>query len=255
VLTRSDRFADCIVIGRDENLGIAEAQNVGAARARAEGAEAVVFLDQDSVIGDGFLEGLLASIVPGVPNVVAPVARNASGDFEYAAARVSRLGIQRRVPAAGRLAPYEVDLVMSSGTAATIEALDLAGGMDPGLFIDFVDLEWCLRCRQHGIPIRVVPSVVMTHMVGDRTVDIGIAKISIHSPTRCYYQVRNCCRLFSRDSVPLLLAVREAVSMAVHKALLLLVVRNRREYLGACFEGLRDGLGGVAGKRSLRVEG
>lgn len=251
-LERSGQFADCSLIVNGENLGIARAQNLGIKRAVDSGAEVVVFFDQDSTIDPGFLATLLAPLKPGVPAVVAPVSRDAVQGFEYAPTRVSRYGTHEKIYADGRVAPYEVDIVLSSGTAATVETFVRAGVMDEGLFIDFVDLEWCLRCRRANIPIKVVPSAEMMHSVGTRSIDLRFATVLVHSPARCYYQIRNCIRLFSTDSVPLLLAVREAALLMAHKSLLLIGVTNRYAYIKAYAEGVYDGVKGILGRNPRR---
>ena len=75
---------------------------------------------------------------------------------------------------------------------------------------------------------------------------------SVHSPLRCYYQIRNCFRLFAKESVPLLLAVREIAVVLMHKILLLMCVANKTTYLKAFFQGVYDGVTGVTGKKPAR---
>lgn len=239
----------CTTIVNAENLGIAKAQNVGIALAIEHGASVVVFFDQDSKIPPGFAGQLLSHMKPGVPLVLAPVYRDEAKGFEYPSLRLTRLGTLRKVFARGRVDPYDVDVVISSGTAATVEVFERAGVMDEDFFIDFVDTEWSLRCRQHGVPVRIVPSAMLEHSVGIRSIDLGVATLLVHSPTRCYYQIRNCFRLFQKDSVPFALAVRETVGLAVHKSLLLLFVSGRLAYLRAYAEAVRDGLRGTTGRK------
>jgi len=248
-LSSTERFADCTLIVNRENLGIARAQNIGISWAVENGAEAVVFFDQDSIIGPGLLQSLLAELAPGAPAIVAPVVRDAAGGFEYPPARVSKYGLQSKVYAGDIVVPYPVDIVVSSGTTATVETFQRAGLMDEELFIDYVDTEWCLRCRRRNIPIHVVPTAVMEHSVGSRSIDLRVVRVLVHSPLRCYYQVRNCFRLFNRESVPLLLAIREAMLLVMHKSLLIIAVPNRGAYVKACAAGVHDGIMGVTGKR------
>lgn len=245
-------LTDCITIVNADNLGIARAQNIGIRRAVQCGAEAVVFFDQDSRINQGLVSSLVAHLTPGVPAVVAPVYYDEVKGFEYPSLKLNRLGFLRKVYAGGRVGLCEVDVVISSGTATTIETFQRAGMMDEDFFIDAVDTEWCLRCRRNQVPITVVPSATMHHSIGNRSIDLGVATVLVHSPVRCYYQIRNCFRLFSRDSVPLPLAVREAVGLAIHKLLLLLFVRGRVTYLKFFAEAIYDGLRGVTGKKPLR---
>ena len=123
----------------------------------------------------------------------------------------------------------------------------IANQPDEGLFIDFVDTEWCLRCRSKQISIRVVPSAVMHHRIGSRSISLGVVTVFVHSPIRCYYQLRNCFHLFRKRHVPFVFALRETASVFSNRALLLLFVPNRSAYVKAYFRALRDGAKGVTG--------
>ena len=251
-LNASSDFSECTLIINGANVGIARAQNIGIRRAVDSGADVVAFLDQDSSVDPDFLPALLAPLRAGYPGIVAPVSYDAAKGFEYPSLKVSRWGTQQTIYADGRVEPYAVDVVISSGTAATVETFERAGVMDEDLFIDFVDTEWCLRCRRRNIPIHVVPGAVMIHSVGSRSIDLRFATVLVHSPLRCYYQIRNCFQLFRKESVPLLLAVRETVVVLVHKSLLLMCVSNRAAYFKAFAQGLDDGLTGATGKKAER---
>jgi rhamnosyltransferase len=248
----SDALPGCTTIVNGANLGIARAQNIGIAQAVASGAKVVVFFDQDSTIPPGLVGALLAAMTPGVPLVLAPVYRDEARGFEYPSSRLTRLGLLRKVFAGDRTTPYDVDVVISSGTAATVETFERAGVMDEDFFIDFVDTEWSLRCRRHGVPIRIVPTATMRHSVGSRSIRLGVVTLLVHNPTRCYYQIRNSFLLFHKESVPVMLAVRETAVLAVHKVLLLLFVPGRVAYLRAYVDAVRDALRGTTGPRRRR---
>lgn len=245
----SDALPGCTVIVNGENLGIARAQNIGIARALAAGADVIVFFDQDSRISSGFIRSLLAAMTPGLPLVLAPVYHDEAKGFEYPSLRLTRFGLLRKVYSESRNLPYDVDVVLSSGTAASAETFARAGVMDEDFFIDFVDTEWSLRCRKRGVPVRIVPTAMMRHSVGSRSIRLGFATLLVYNPTRCYYQIRNCFRLFHKDSVPLPLAIRETVVLALHKLLLLLFVPGRAAYLRAYGDAVRDALRGGTGRR------
>jgi rhamnosyltransferase len=244
-----DALPDCTMIVNGENLGMARAQNIGIARAVANGAQVVIFLDQDSTIPPDFMRNLLASMTLGAPLVLAPVYRDHAKGFEYPSLRLTPFGLLRKVFAGDRAIPYDVDVVISSGSAATVETFERAGVMDEDFFIDFVDTEWSLRCRQHGVPVRVVPTVTMQHSVGSRSIRLGLVTLLVHNPTRCYYQIRNCLQLFHKESVPLALAVRETAVLGLHKILLLIFVSRRGTYLRAYVDAVRDALRGITGRR------
>jgi rhamnosyltransferase len=248
-LDRAGLPPGCTLIALGANTGIAHAQNVGIAQARRDGAQVVVFFDQDSMPDGDFLRALLAPLQPGIPGVVGPRCRDEKSRRELPSTRLNRLGLPRPVFAAGADRPVPVDIVIASGSAATVETFDLAGNLDEAFFIDFVDTEWCLRCRSHKIPLTVVPDAVLDHTLGSRSVRVGPLTVLVHGPMRCYYQIRNCFLLFRRSHVPLLFAAREAFSVIFGRFLLLLFVPNRWAYFRAYLAGFRDGLRGTTGKR------
>lgn len=243
------RPAGCRLIALGTNTGIAHAQNVGIADALENGAQAIAFFDQDSTIEPGFLGALLAPLALGRPDVVSPLYFDDVSHTALPSVRVNRCGLPHTIHVANAAVPYEVDVVISSGTVATREVFEVAGTLDERLFIDFVDTEWCLRCRSKQVPIRVVPGAVMRHRIGSASIKAGLTTVSVHSPVRCYYQLRNCFHLFRRRHVPLLFATRETLAVFFSRALLLIFVSNRSAYLKAYVCGIRDGLLGVYGSK------
>ncbi len=238
----------CTRVALAENTGIAHAQNVGITMAIDRGADVIVFFDQDSEPNATFLRNLLAHMVPGEPGVVAPVCMDKATGRELPSFRLSRLGLRRKVFSDRRSSPYPVDLVIASGSAATAVTFSVAGKMDEDFFIDFVDFEWCLRCRSRQIPIRVVPDAVMRHSIGERTVDLRVIRGSVHGISRSYYKIRNCFLLFRKSEVPLLFATFATVSAVIRYIFLLPFVRNRLAYVEVFFTAIRHGVAGVVGK-------
>jgi rhamnosyltransferase len=247
----SDRLpagSDLITLGY--NSGIAHAQNAGVAQALSAGADVLVFFDQDSKIEPEFLRTLVMSLEPGVPAITSPLCVDDDSDIALPSTRLNRFGLPTAVHGADAIHLYPVDVVISSGTAATSEVFEIAGDFDEALFIDSVDTEWCLRCRSKEIPIYVVPSAVMRHRIGSRSVRAGPFSILVHSPLRCYYQLRNCFHLMRKKHVPLTFALMHMVSVIFSRTLLLFFVEDRPAYIGAYLSALRDGLKGVGGARS-----
>jgi rhamnosyltransferase len=238
------------VVALGANTGIAHAQNVGIERALALEAGVIVLFDQDSTVPAGFVTTLASGLDPAAPAVVAPRYVDAAHGFELPSGRLGRFGWPRPVTSGGTLEPYRVDVVMASGTAATRAAYATVGLLDEALFIDHVDSEWCLRCRARGVPIEVVPAAVMEHRIGTASRRVAGVHVLIHSPARCYYQIRNSLLLFRRAHIPFLFALRETVGIVLSRMLLLLFVANRSAYVGAYLAAIKDGLKGVGGKRA-----
>jgi rhamnosyltransferase len=245
----SELPAACELIAVGYNSGIAHAQNLGVAHALTAGASIVVFFDQDSQIGPGFLPALVAPLNPGTPEITSPLYVEDVSNIPLPSLRIGRFGLPTAVHGAEATNPYPVDIVISSGTAATKEVFRISGIFDEGLFIDSVDSEWCLRCRSKQIPIYVVPAAVMRHRVGSRSIRLGRFTILQHNPTRCYYQLRNCFHMMRRKHVPFAFALRHMLSVLFSRTLLLWFVTDRRAYLEAYFAGLRDGIKGVTGAK------
>jgi rhamnosyltransferase len=244
----ADKLPDgCSLISLGFNSGIAHGQNVGVVEALAAGADILLFFDQDTKVEAGLFSSLVRSLSPGIPEIVSPLCVDDASNSAEPAARVNRYGFSTKVHHADALTRYPVDIVISSGTAATREVFSIAGTFDEAFFIDFVDTEWCLRCRSKNIPIYVVPSAVMRHNIGSRHVRLGPFTILVHSSTRCYYQIRNCFLLFRRSHVPLVWALRQLVSVIFSRILLLFFVKPRSSYLKSYLFGVRDGLKGVGG--------
>jgi rhamnosyltransferase len=241
----------CTLITLGYNSGIAHAQNIGVAAARGAGASVLVFFDQDSRIEPGFLDCLVSTVKTGTPVIVSPLCVDDVTGSALPSARLNRYGLPIPVHQADSSSRYPVDIVISSGTVATREVFDLAGGFDDGLFIDFVDVEWCLRCRSKQIPIYVVPTAVMRHSIGTRQVRVGPLTVLVHSSTRCYYQIRNCLLLFRKPHIPFLFAVQQLASVTLSRTMSLFFVKDRFSYLKSYLFAVRDGLKGVTGARRV----
>lgn len=233
------------------NTGIAYAQNVGITSALAGGARSIIFFDQDSTFEANLIPELVGKLRQGVPNVVAPRCIDAETGIEMPSHRLSLLGRAKKVYCGADLKPYPVDIVISSGTAVTREAIELVGYMDEDLFIDYVDTEWCLRCRSKDITIKVVPTAVMYHRIGSRSVSNKLLTIMIHSPFRCYYQIRNSFHLFRRRHIPCAFAAVETLTICINRLLLLPHVNDRKAYVKAYLHGFYDGMLGIVGPRKI----
>lgn len=239
--------ASWLALGR--NTGIAYAQNAGIAHARAHGAEAIAFFDQDSEPCAGLVATLAATLDPGRPGVAAPTVLDRARGFEYPSFRLNRWRWPRAIFAPPSDGPQLVDLAISSGSVATTATFDVVGAMDEDFFIDYVDLEWCLRCRARGVPIHLVPGVRIQHSIGMESVDVGPLTVFVHGSARSYYRLRNAFLLLRRSHVPLVWALHEIAAALVHHLLVLPRVPSRGEHLRVLRAGIADGLRGITGPR------
>ncbi|MFP3686179.1 hypothetical protein SB847_20980, partial [Bacillus sp. SIMBA_026] len=83
-----------------------------------------------------------------------------------------------------------------------LEAWSNIGPMDDALFIDFVDLEWCVRARKHGYAVLGAPALRLAHSLGGEPVRVFGRAYPGHGAVRHYYQFRNAIALMKRGYMP-----------------------------------------------------
>lgn len=231
------------------NKGIATAQNIGITECKSKEYDFVIFFDQDSNISDGFISALYDPMVKNSFLISAPVFFDEKRAFEYAITDVKRNGSRVKLYSEGKTEPFTSSVVISSGTMVNIKVFDIVGPMDDGLFIDYVDTEWCLRCFAKNILVHVIPQAKMVHSIGDNTLRFFKFNVPVHSAFRRYYRVRNSFHLLRYKHVPKLLAFREIMFCFIHSAILMIKQKNRKEYLLSFLAGVRDGLLNVRGEK------
>ena len=91
--------------------------------------------------------------------------------------------------------------VITSGSMIPIDVLDDVGPMLKELFIDFVDIEWCLRARQKCYQIVAINKVKINHYLGDYAKNVMGQYYPIHSPLRMYYYFRNAMYLYRLQEI------------------------------------------------------
>ena len=175
------------------NIGIAAAQNVGLRKAMDLGADFVILSDQDSVYPSDYVSSMLTAFdrFPNacavVPKFINTLKRAADG---FTAIRP--FFFQHFFPHSGL---HEVLQAIASGKVIKVSSLDAIGFMSEDLFIDWVDFEWCWRARSKGFSIIGNSDVVIQHQLGDTAIDIGFREITLRTPIRHYFIVRNAVYL------------------------------------------------------------
>ena len=230
-----------------DNLGIAKAQNIGIQFAIKQNADIFIFFDQDSEIENGFLESLISPLNLSEPLVTTPVFFDKRDGFRFPSYRLNKFGLLRIV--IENNSNYFVDVMISSGSATNRKTIELVGLMNEDYFIDFVDTEWSLRCKSKNVPIKVISNAKMIHAIGEKSIDLKLMRLFIHSPTRTYYKVRNSILFLNNKNVPFLLGIKEIASALVHNFIIIFIVSNKVQYINNYFEAIVDGIKGKKGKK------
>lgn len=194
------------LIENNDNLGVATALNYGIKFLINNGCSHFILLDQDSFLPKKMLATLydtyiqltldgvkLAAVGPTFFDTrlekLSPFIRFKNNGFEL----VFASDVEPVIP---------VHLLITSGTFMSTEVIKDVGLMEEGLFIDYVDNEWCLRAISKGYKIVADGRVRMEHSIGDEAVVLLNRKHHMHSPLRHYYITRNSTHLFKRRYIP-----------------------------------------------------
>ena len=222
------------------NRGVATALNQGMHWAREQGFRWVLTLDQDSTCAGDMVNALLSAF------------ETSSDGRPIAMVGARHDGIQTldpAVPSDG--AVDEVPAVITSGSLIPMAVYDDLGPFQDELFIDWVDVEYCLRARAHGYRVLRTRRSLMEHAIGAESFHrLAWRRLSTtnHSALRRYYRHRNVVHLLREYARSQPGWAASAVSDVLKGlALLALFEQDRAEKLGAALRGLLHGARGVGG--------
>lgn len=235
------------------NYGIARAQNVGIETARAERADYVLLLDQDSVpapdMAARLVEAAEAKRAEGVRvAAVGPRYEDARQMNPIPFIRVEGLRLER-LTCASPAAVVEVDYLIASGCLIPMEALDAVGGMREDLFIDYVDIEWGLRAQRKGYRSFGACAARMSHALGDEPVYFRKRYIPVHSPLRHYYHFRNAVWLYRQPWPRANWKMIDGARLLRKFVFYSLMTPPRLKHAGMMALGIAHGLAGRMGKK------
>jgi GT2 family glycosyltransferase len=192
-------YPEVIVLDLKQNRGIAGGTSAGLCLATAtDEHDWIWLLDQDSVPSDDGLERLFEGLdwLDGAAANVAIVASSCvDPETNLVWPPLLWRNGWRPLPANALSAPAcFVDATIASGSMVRKETIKTIGLPREDFFMDFVDLEYCLRLRGHGYKIAIIRDSVVSHSVGiPRKVRLfGHSAVwRDHLPWRHYYMARN----------------------------------------------------------------
>ncbi|MGH8118398.1 MAG: glycosyltransferase family 2 protein [Rhodanobacteraceae bacterium] len=233
-----------------ENLGLATALNAGVTRARATPAIThVLLMDQDSEPEPGMLAVLKAALDRlsrrARVAAVGPRFRDPREDADAPFVRI-RFPFNRQLQCTGDCDEVACDFLITSGSLIPLAVLDAVGGMDDGLFIDNVDLEWCFRALGKGYALFGICGARMRHHHGDERQHVPGAPrgIIVHPPRRLFYMMRNRVLLYRRAYTPRRWIAQDVPRLLAKLLMFALLVPPRATNLRCMLAGLRAGIAG-----------
>lgn len=229
----------------EENIGLASAQNLAIRHIiESNMTDYVIFFDQDSVLNDGFISNLLETHIS-LRNsgeqvaAVGPSFIDPSNNKEYPAT-VYHGPFIKRVALSNK--PVEATFIIASGCLVELETLKVIGNMKDELFIDYIDVEWCLRAKSMGYKVFIAPNAKMRHTIGDNRITILGRTISVHSPLRRYYLVRNSFFMVRLPYVPLGYKIREIIFNGLRTIISVLTSQHKMKVVSYTLQAVKDGL-------------
>jgi rhamnosyltransferase len=234
-----------------ENRGVATAQNAGIAWARERGARYIALFDQDSEPALDMVERLVgaAETMEAQGYLVATVGpRHLDVQLGNPMLFIRVRGL--RVERYSCTDPDEiipVDYLMSSGCLIPMATLDIVGGMTEDLFIDYVDIEWCMRAKHRGYQSFGACGAIMQHRIGDAPLSFCGRKFPLHSPLRHYYLFRNAVWMYRQKWPPLHWKLTDGYRLFLKYGFYMLFTKSRLEHLRMMTLGIWHGLRGRNG--------
>lgn len=230
----------------DKNYGIAHAQNVGISKADINSTKFFLLSDQDSKPAKDMVAELRKAAIILIDSgrkvaALGPYFTDVRQNNPSPFSRIEGLSLKRQhAEKQGNI--VEVDHVIASGCLIPISALDSVGLMNSDLFIDYVDIEWCIRAKSRGFQSFGVFSSTMNHSLGDEHVNFMGRKITLHSPLRHYYLVRNGFWLYKQKNIPFNWKLVDGCRMLLRMCFYSIFAKPRGRHVKMMLKGLLHGL-------------
>lgn len=219
------------------NSGIAFAQNLGVSISNDLGAKYTLLLDQDSKLTEFFVSNLVSTLETYPPEsicAVGPILKDTRTDYVFP--NYTYRGIWRKKNVHTQES-FETDHLISSGTIIK-NSIFLVSPNNPDFFIEYVDIEWCMRLRNLGYKILCNPTVVLEHQLGDERKKILGIELPIHKPERYFFVFRNGLYCNFYTEFPFSWKVYNFFRLASLGGLLLLGAKNKRAIFGNIIKGI-----------------
>lgn len=175
-----------------DNKGIAKALNTGCEKALENNFDYILTMDQDSNFENDDIIKFIDFVKKNKEEKIAIFTP------------FHRFGHEIKKPEEEVDYPFEV---MTSGNLVSLNAYKDVGGFKDWLFIDCVDIEFCMNLRKNGYEICRYNEIELIHHLGNtESVDLKIKKIIVYNQNyiRRYYITRNLLYMYNlyHDTFP-----------------------------------------------------
>lgn len=244
----------CLVARLSENSGIAAALNRGIelALSQADKPDYVLTMDQDSLLEESYVQSLVEAAT--------------AAERQGIAVGLVAPGTVRGLPVRRRGTHLGVQLggePIQSGLLIPTKVLDRLGLFKADLFIDGVDTEYYLRCRNADLETILAPRAALNHSLGStapaqilgRALSLRGRNVNIRTAAtwRYYYIFRN--RILLAKIYGLRhpgWAAKGFLADFRHLLIVTALAPGRMSRLKSAAKGIADGIAGRSGKNRRR---
>jgi rhamnosyltransferase len=234
------------LIRHSENLGTATGFNTGVRRLIELGCGFSLTFDQDSQIENGFVQNMLLALAD---------ARQKYKEVLILAPHWKDVNSGIRFPNtwARNLVFRQVRETISSGNLIDNAVFSRIGFFEDGYFIDGVDIEFHLRCKEAGFPVVQTSRALLFHSLGVQNFRKFLFIpfiVTFHSHIRKYYIARNRVQNYKRYAPKFPFWFLADVPVFLNE-IVIIVLYDRTDVwkkLRFTWLGVRDGLQNNMGK-------
>jgi hypothetical protein len=197
-------FPHVAILATGANLGYAEGNNVGVRLALGSPVDYICVLNNDVVVAPDFLTALVdeAESAADIGMVGPKMYFAAPSNVIFAAGSIIKwsvgeldqrgMGVAEQPDALLYNAEEDVDFIIGCGVLVRRQIIEAVGLLDPAYYLNFEDVDWCIRMRQAGYRVRYTPKAILWHKVS--------ATLGRASPANTYYMTRNALLFFHRHA-------------------------------------------------------
>ncbi|HEY3351748.1 MAG TPA: glycosyltransferase family 2 protein [Polyangia bacterium] len=243
-----EHHPEVALVELDRNTGITGGNNAGITWCREHDCDAILFLNNDTVVEPDFLSRLMAHAASDamlVPRIYYHERRdllnNHFGDFNY----WRGTHVDRFFNRPGSAAPTTVQTGTMANTCALLcprNLIERVGMMDDAIFLYYDDVDFITRAVALGATVKLVPDAVIYHRESSTSGGYG-------GPLTMYYATRNRLYfMFKHQKNPVMLAAFLAFFGATRVPLICRFILSRRPDLAqAMSRGIMDYVAGRMG--------
>lgn len=223
-------------IFNNENVGVSRALNIGAQNAIKEGYKWLLTMDQDTTFKPG--------IIPKMKEVI--LSRDTSNIGIVTPWHKTKL-IDKK-PETEFDNPNDV---MTSGNMINLDIYQKIGGFKDWMFIDGIDIEYCLNLHSNGYDILRINSLEIDHNLGDlfyKKIGNRLFLCTNHSAIRRYYIMRNYHYIFDMYKEYNFPYCSSLISQKHNMIGVILFEKGKFKKIRNYIRGLKDYKKGIKGK-------